>query len=181
MHVSELRKEGRVADVADVVTKSQKVLVKVLSVTGTKASLSMKASRLSWFQTEEKLNINNVLGFRIPNNMNLINQIDEMILQFPFSTPRWRKKGRWRLLVLHFTLLIFSQDVDQATGEDLNPNRRRIHDPVVREETLRNPDRPVEATVFEMQDDSAKRKRLAKITDLEKWEIKQVPQTRCPL
>lgn len=52
VHVSELRKEGRVADVADVVTKSQKVLVKVLSVTGTKASLSMKAS---WFKTEEKL------------------------------------------------------------------------------------------------------------------------------
>uniref|UniRef100_H2SB51 ATP-dependent RNA helicase DHX8 n=1 Tax=Takifugu rubripes TaxID=31033 RepID=H2SB51_TAKRU len=107
VHVSELRKEGRVADVADVVTKSQKVLVKVLSVTGTKASLSMK-------------------------------------------------------------------DVDQATGEDLNPNRRRMHDPVVREETLRNPDRPAEATVFETQDDSAKRKRLAKITDLEKWEIKQM-------
>lgn len=55
VHVSELRKEGRVADVADVVTKSQKVLVKVLSVTGTKASLSMKASRLSWFKAEEKL------------------------------------------------------------------------------------------------------------------------------
>lgn len=85
------------------------------------------------------------------------------------------------LFVLHFPLLIFSQDVDQATGEDLNPNRRRMHDPVVREEALRNPDRPAEATVFEMQDDSAKRKRLAKITDLEKWEIKQVPQTRSPL
>lgn len=85
------------------------------------------------------------------------------------------------VFVLHFTLLIFPQDVDQATGEDLNPNRRRMHDPVVREETLRNPDRPAEATVFETQDDSAKRKRLAKITDLEKWEIKQVPHTRSPL
>lgn len=71
--------------------------------------------------------------------------------------------------------------MDQATGEDLNPNRRRMHDPVAREEALRNPDRPAEAAVFEMQDDSAKRKRLAKITDLEKWEIKQVPQTRSPL
>lgn len=70
--------------------------------------------------------------------------------------------------------------MDQVTGEDLNPNRRRFHDPVVREETLRNPDRPAEAAVFEMQDDSAKRKRLAKITDLEKWEIKQVPHTFSP-
>lgn len=61
VHVSELRKEGRVADVADVVTKSQKVLVKVLSVTGTKASLSMKASRLSWFKTEEKLYLTSIM------------------------------------------------------------------------------------------------------------------------
>lgn len=87
MHVSELRKEGRVADVADVVTKSQKVLVKVLSVTGTKASLSMKASRLSWFKTEEKLYLTSIM-----NNTNLINQIDEMTLQFPFSTARWRQR-----------------------------------------------------------------------------------------
>lgn len=44
MHVSELRKEGRIADVADVVSKGQRVKVKVLSFTGTKASLSMKVS-----------------------------------------------------------------------------------------------------------------------------------------
>lgn len=55
MHVSELRKEGRVADVADVVTKGQKVQVKVLSVTGTKASLSMKASHLGCFHEEESV------------------------------------------------------------------------------------------------------------------------------
>uniref|UniRef100_H3CAR0 ATP-dependent RNA helicase DHX8 n=1 Tax=Tetraodon nigroviridis TaxID=99883 RepID=H3CAR0_TETNG len=107
VHVSELRKEGRVADVADVVTKGQKVQVKVLSVTGTKASLSMK-------------------------------------------------------------------DVDQVTGEDLNPNRRRVADSGVGEEMLRNPDRPVEAAVLETQDSSTERKRLKKITDLEKWEIKQM-------
>lgn len=44
VHISELRKEGRIANVADVVTKGQKVMVKVLSFTGTKASLSMKVS-----------------------------------------------------------------------------------------------------------------------------------------
>ena len=42
MHISELRKEGRIANMSDVVTKGQKVKVKVLSFTGTKASLSMK-------------------------------------------------------------------------------------------------------------------------------------------
>lgn len=67
--------------------------------------------------------------------------------------------------------------MDQETGEDLNPNRRRIADSGVGEEMLRNPDRPVEAAILEMQDNSTERKRLKKITDLEKWEIKQVDQT----
>ncbi|XP_073345364.1 ATP-dependent RNA helicase DHX8-like [Pagrus major] len=108
VHVSELRKEGRVANVADVVAKGQKVKVKVLSFTGTKASLSMK-------------------------------------------------------------------DVDQETGEDLNPNRRRNLDAgVTGDEAMRNPDRPVEATVLEVEDNPTERKRLTKITDLEKWEIKQM-------
>ncbi|KAK9530053.1 hypothetical protein VZT92_011586 [Zoarces viviparus] len=105
VHISELRKEGRIANVADVVTKGQKVKVKVLSFTGTKASLSMK-------------------------------------------------------------------DVDQETGEDLNPNRRRNLD--TGDEAMRNPDRPVEASMVEMEENPTERKRLAKITDLEKWEIKQM-------
>ncbi|XP_036937817.1 ATP-dependent RNA helicase DHX8-like [Acanthopagrus latus] len=111
VHVSELRKEGRVANVADVVAKGQKVKVKVLSFTGTKASLSMK-------------------------------------------------------------------DVDQETGEDLNPNRRRNLDTGVAgvsgDEAMRNPDRPVEASVLELEENPTERKRLTKITDLEKWEIKQM-------
>lgn len=63
------------------------------------------------------------------------------------------------------------------TGKDLNPNRRRIADSGVGEEMLRNPDRPIEASIVEMQDNLTERKRLKKITDLEKWEIKQVHQT----
>ncbi|XP_037611623.1 ATP-dependent RNA helicase DHX8-like [Sebastes umbrosus] len=107
VHISELRKEGRIANVADVVTKGQKVKVKVLSFTGTKASLSMK-------------------------------------------------------------------DVDQMTGEDLNPNRRRNLDTGFGDEAMRNPDRPVEAIMPEPEENPSERKRLAKITDLEKWEIKQM-------
>ncbi|XP_071783317.2 ATP-dependent RNA helicase DHX8-like isoform X1 [Centroberyx gerrardi] len=107
VHISELRKEGRIANVADVVNKGQKVKVKVLSFTGTKASLSMK-------------------------------------------------------------------DVDQETGEDLNPNRRRNLDLGVGDEAMRNPDRPVDPSLQETEENPTERKRLAKITDLEKWEIKQM-------
>lgn len=42
VHISQLRREGRVANASDVVSRGQKVLVKVLSVGGQKVSLSMK-------------------------------------------------------------------------------------------------------------------------------------------
>lgn len=45
VHISELRREGRVANVADVVSKGQRVKVKVLSFTGSKTSLSMKVRK----------------------------------------------------------------------------------------------------------------------------------------
>lgn len=64
--------------------------------------------------------------------------------------------------------------MNQETGEDLNPNRRRHMDTGGGEETLRNPDRPVEVTVLDIEEDSKQCKKLTKITDLEKWEIKQV-------
>lgn len=42
VHISQLRREGRVSNVTDVVQKGQSVKVKVLSYTGSKMSLSMK-------------------------------------------------------------------------------------------------------------------------------------------
>lgn len=48
VHISELRREGRVANVADVVSKGQRVKVKVLSFTGSKTSLSMKVWKTSY-------------------------------------------------------------------------------------------------------------------------------------
>lgn len=42
VHVSQLRREGRVKDVTEVVARGDKVKVKVLSITGSKLSLSMK-------------------------------------------------------------------------------------------------------------------------------------------
>ncbi|XP_077406138.1 ATP-dependent RNA helicase DHX8-like [Vanacampus margaritifer] len=108
VHVSELRKEGRIADVSTVVSRGQKVKVKALSVTGTKASLSMK-------------------------------------------------------------------DVDQETGEDLNPNRRRNFEngTGAGDDAMRNPDFPV-VCVLESEENPSQQKKMARITDLEKWEIKQM-------
>ena len=42
VHVSHLRREGRVSDVSEVVSKGQRVKIKVLSITGTRMSLSIK-------------------------------------------------------------------------------------------------------------------------------------------
>lgn len=42
VHISQLRAEGRVTDVTEVVTRNQTVKVKVMSITGQKVSLSMK-------------------------------------------------------------------------------------------------------------------------------------------
>lgn len=69
--------------------------------------------------------------------------------------------------------------MDQETGEDLNPNRRRNVGPDGSEEvTMRNPDRPSNLNLGHgpevEQDDTLERKRLTKISDPEKWEIKQV-------
>lgn len=54
VHISELRREGRVANVADVVSKGQRVKIKVLSFTGSKTSLSMKVSELYLNESHEK-------------------------------------------------------------------------------------------------------------------------------
>ena len=42
VHISQLRREGRVSQVSDVVNRGQKVKVKVLTFTGQRTSLSMK-------------------------------------------------------------------------------------------------------------------------------------------
>lgn len=67
--------------------------------------------------------------------------------------------------------------MDQETGEDLNPNRRKNLLGEGTEDAMRNPDRPVDLNlnqIPEVEDDKTEKKKLTKITDLEKWEIKQV-------
>ena len=45
VHISQLRREGRIKEVSEVVKRGQRVKVKVLSITGSKLSLSMKVSK----------------------------------------------------------------------------------------------------------------------------------------
>lgn len=49
VHISQLRREGRVGNVSDVVQRGQKVKIKVLSFTGQKTSLSIKVRFLIEF------------------------------------------------------------------------------------------------------------------------------------
>lgn len=74
------------------------------------------------------------------------------------------------------------QDVDQDTGEDLNPNR----DPTISggdfdDEPARNPDRPISLPLLNAPDDDdiVSRKRFQRISSPEKWEIKQVSSWKC--
>ncbi|XP_065666929.1 ATP-dependent RNA helicase DHX8 isoform X2 [Hydra vulgaris] len=68
------------------------------------------------------------------------------------------------------------KDVDQATGEDLNPGQG-IRLPVNSEVPLRNPDRPSTTTAvptYEESIDDNTRKKFKRISSPERWEIKQL-------
>ncbi|XP_069948968.1 ATP-dependent RNA helicase DHX8 isoform X2 [Cherax quadricarinatus] len=115
VHISQLRQEGRVTNVSDVVMRGQKVKVKVLSFTGQKTSLSMK-------------------------------------------------------------------DVDQETGEDLNPHVAPLGSNSQEEEAMRNPDRPMslmELTKGTDEEDLATYKRVNRISSPERWELKQMMAASC--
>lgn len=146
------------ANVADVVNKGQRVKVKVLSFTGSKTSLSMKVGKLFWIHPD---------AFR---KRSLRIQKEDFLFQSPRKVIINHQRGSSSSV---------HQDVDQETGEDLNPNRRRNVGPDGGEEvSMRNPDRPSNLNLGHgaevEQDDTLERKRLTKISDPEKWEIKQV-------
>lgn len=70
------------------------------------------------------------------------------------------------------------QDVDQQTGEDLNPSGRHV-DPAsttAEEIAARNPDRPNTVPLIDMPeyDDGKERKAIKRISSPERWEIKQM-------
>lgn len=114
VHISQLRREGRVTSVGDVVQRGQRVKVKVLSFTGQKTSLSMK-------------------------------------------------------------------DVDQDTGEDLNPSVKTHESRKAAQDIVRNPDRPSCLPLISKIDDGNidTRRHVQRISSPERWEIKQMLAANC--
>ncbi|CBY36394.1 unnamed protein product [Oikopleura dioica] len=76
------------------------------------------------------------------------------------------------------------KDVDQATGEDLNPDRsgRLLARPEIPQSsagdlTIRNPDNPLlDRNSKSVEEAPGRNKTVAKISDMDRWEIKQLIQ-----
>ena len=70
------------------------------------------------------------------------------------------------------------QDVDQETGEDLNPKRSAAPrgENVAEDIAARNPDRPSSMPLVSMPDidESKERKKFQRVSSPEKWELKQM-------
>jgi ATP-dependent RNA helicase DHX8/PRP22 len=71
------------------------------------------------------------------------------------------------------------KDVDQQTGEDLNPSGKRhadIADAGLNDDSARNPDRPMTVPLVDMPelDEAKERKAIKRISSPERWEIKQM-------
>lgn len=91
------------------------------------------------------------------------------------------QKVKVKVLSIAVTKIRLSmKDVDQDTGEDLNPktkSRGGDDDSMETEEgNMRNPDRPSNLPLVTVpnEDDTAIRKRVQRVTSPEKWELKQV-------
>jgi len=106
VHISQLRKEGRVANVSDVVSKGQNVKVKVLSITGKKVSLSMKDVDQN---TGEDLNPDSGIRPSIkqdelilrnpdrPSSSNLVPTIDDGDMDIKKKFNRVSSPERWEI------------------------------------------------------------------------------------
>lgn len=73
------------------------------------------------------------------------------------------------------------KDVDQISGEDLNPSKNELGDHE-EESAHRNPDRPVSLLEFQNNmegDEVGSRKRVHRISSPEKWELKQMLSASC--
>nr|XP_054767860.1 ATP-dependent RNA helicase DHX8-like [Lytechinus pictus] len=72
------------------------------------------------------------------------------------------------------------KDVDQASGEDLNPVKAKSAPEAIEEEGM-NPYRPADLPLINApdSDDVAIRKRVQRVTSPEKWELKQMMAASC--
>ncbi|KAL5007243.1 hypothetical protein ScPMuIL_016049 [Solemya velum] len=94
---------------------------------------------------------------------------------------------RVKVKVLSFTgnkTSLSIKDVDQATGEDLNPSKTKqiVGGEIKADEVgARNPDRPSTMPILDLPDtdDVAEPKRVQRISSPERWEIKQMIAANC--
>ena len=84
----------------------------------------------------------------------------------------------------HLTLqmaLTFLQDVDQVTGENLNPERQARMAGSDAEAAARNPDRPSTMPLVSVPESEleTRHKAVKRISSPEKWELKQMMAANC--
>lgn len=75
------------------------------------------------------------------------------------------------------------KDVDQVTGEDLNPGRKaRNEERLDNSDSGRNPDQPIDMNVAgssSMDTSASSPRRINKMSDLDRWEIQQMEEAGC--
>lgn len=75
------------------------------------------------------------------------------------------------------------QDVDQRTGEDLNPSRVNVGGEVRGEDLdARNPDRPSTLPLVdapELEDEKSEMKTFKRLSSPQRWELKQMMAANC--
>uniref|UniRef100_H2YHV2 RNA helicase n=1 Tax=Ciona savignyi TaxID=51511 RepID=H2YHV2_CIOSA len=114
---------------------------------------------------------------------NNIMKIDTEISTNRFTLTLLNNCQRCKVKVLSFTgtkTSLTMKDVDQNTGEDLNPGRTsRMRKPDLHEDEIsgRNPDRPSDLPSSEDRSNSPKR--INKMSDMERWEIQQMVAAGC--
>ena len=91
--------------------------------------------------------------------------------------PKGQHFIHWLSAVLYFACpIVLCQDVDQATGEDLNPQGRGFSGGTGEDSAARNPDRPSTMPLVSMpdMDERREKKAIKRISSPERWEIKQM-------
>ena len=75
------------------------------------------------------------------------------------------------------------KDVDQVTGEDLNPGRKaRNEERLENSDSGRNPDQPIDMNVAgpsSMDTSASSPRRIIKMSDLDRWEIQLMEEAGC--
>ncbi|XP_042908031.2 ATP-dependent RNA helicase DHX8 isoform X3 [Parasteatoda tepidariorum] len=129
VHISQLRREGRVTSVGDVVQKGQRVKVKVLSFTGQKTSLSMKDvdqdsgkdlnPKVSIPESTRRSTQDLLRNPDRPSSFNLIPKVDDSDVDTRKHVQRISSPERWeikQMLAANCVDISELPDFDDSTG-----------------------------------------------------------------